>query len=62
MSNANNDGDKEAPKNRKLRGRRKLTHSSTVDLKFASTRQRDEADFAEAIEEAMERVAKALQL
>ena len=53
---------KTVDKTRKLRGKRKLTHSSTVELAYANKRQQDEEDFENAINESMEKVIEAMKL
>ena len=42
--------------------KRRLTHSSTTELNFASKRQKDEQDFMGAIEEAFDKVVDAMHL
>ena len=62
-------GDADAPdplgEARKKRGRapkRRLTHSQTTDLAFASERQANEVGFTEAIEDAFDKVTEAMKL
>lgn len=62
-------GDADAPdplgEARKKRGgapKRRLTHSQTTDLAFASERQANEAGFTEAIEDAFDKVTEAMKL
>ena len=42
--------------------KRRLTHASTVELTFATTRQRDEEAFSKIIEDSMNKVVHAMKL